>query len=209
MKHSLPILYSFRRCPYAMRARMALIYSNITVEHREILLRDKPKEMLTASPKGTVPVLITSENDIIDESWDIILWALNQHDPKKLLPTDASQIQKISQLREHNDFVFKPILDQYKYASRHPEQPMEHYRMQGDATLANLNKLLSQHRYLLSDNLSVADIALMPFIRQFAHVDFDWFQQQPYPHLQQWLSSLLESKLFNQAMIKHPLWNIP
>lgn len=207
MNNPLPILYSFRRCPYAIRARMALFYSGIQIEHREILLRDKPRSLLKASPKGTVPVLITSENKVIDESWDIMIWALNQHDPDQLLPTDPQEIATLSQLLEQNDFEFKPVLDQYKYASKCPEQAMEAYRKQGEQTLVHLNLRLSQHSYLISNKISIIDLAIMPFIRQFAHVDNDWFQQLPYSHLQKWLSELLNSKLFEQAMEKHPLYD--
>ena len=202
----IPILYSYRRCPYAIRARMALIYSQIKVEHREILLTDKPQSMLSVSPKGTVPVLITENQEVIDESFDIILFALNQYDPENLFPSDEKMREKIIQLVRENDEKFKPILDRYKYPNKHPEQPMKFYRAQAEPYLSMLNERLLNTRYLICSHLTVADIAIMPFIRQFANVDKEWFQQSPYTNLQNWLSSLLNSKWFQKAMIKYPLW---
>lgn len=193
-----PILYSYRRCPYAMRARMALRYGGISVETREVVLGDKPRHMLAVSPKGTVPVLVLPDGKVIDESLDIMAWALAQQDPDGWL-TDNRLFQE---LITENDGSFKRALDQYKYATRFPEQSAEVYRQQGERFLARLEALLSEHAYLLSEKLTQADVAIFPFIRQFSMVDTDWFAETPYPHLRQWLAGLLASELFNAVMQK-------
>lgn len=193
-----PILYSYRRCPYAMRARMALRYAGISVETHEVVLGDKPRHMLAVSPKGTVPVLVLPDGKVIDESLDIMAWALAQQDPDGWL-TDSRLFQE---LITENDGSFKRALDQYKYATRFPEQSAEVYRQQGERFLARLEALLSEHAYLLSEKLTQADVAIFPFIRQFSMVDTDWFAEAPYPHLRQWLAGLLASELFNAVMQK-------
>ncbi len=191
-------LYSFRRCPYAMRARMALRYSGVPVEIIEVSLKAKPAEMLAISPKGTVPVL-DAGGRVIDESLEIMRWALAQNDPQGwLLDGDA----RIAELIEANDQVFKVHLNRYKYAERYPEQPMEVYRAEGAVHLQRLEALLNDHDYLLADHPSLADIALLPFVRQFAHVDREWFAQTPYVRLQAWLQRFLESDLFTSIMKK-------
>ncbi|WP_198918777.1 glutathione S-transferase [Pseudomonas chlororaphis] len=198
-------LYSFRRCPYAMRARLALRYSGVPLEIVEVNLKAKPAEMLALSPKGTVPVL-NADGRVIDESLDIMRWALAQHDPQDwLLKDDGPAQQRIEALIAENDQVFKLHLNRYKYAERYPEQPMEHYRSQGEVFLRQLDELLSQHDYLLAEHPSLADMALAPFVRQFAHVDREWFAQTPYRNLQRWLQRFLESELFTQVMAKPPL----
>ncbi|WP_277593381.1 glutathione S-transferase [Pseudomonas chlororaphis] len=195
-------LYSFRRCPYAMRARLALRYSGVPLEIVEVSLKAKPAEMLALSPKGTVPVL-SVDGRVIDESLDIMRWALAQHDPQDwLLKDDIPAQQRIEALIAENDQMFKLHLNRYKYAERYPEQPMEHYRSQGEVFLRQLDELLSQHDYLLADHPSLADMALAPFVRQFAHVDREWFAQTPYRHLQRWLQRFLESELFVAVMAK-------
>lgn len=199
---SLPILYSYRRCPYAMRARMALHYAGIKVEIREIALRDKPQHMLAVSPKGTVPVLVLADGKIIDESLDVMTWALAQNDPDTWLTSDPRCVELIAE----NDGSFKRALDQYKYASRFPEQSAEHYRQQGEVFLAKLEALLSHHRYLLGNNLTQADIAIFPFIRQFSMVDAAWFAASDYPCLRNWLDALVASDLFESIMKKYPTW---
>lgn len=193
-----PILYSYRRCPYAMRARMALRYAGTSVETREVVLGDKPRHMLAVSPKGTVPVLVLPDGKVIDESLDIMAWALAQQDPDGWL-TDNRLFQE---LITENDGSFKRALDQYKYATRFPEQSAEVYRQQGERFLTRLEALLSEHAYLLSEKLTQADVAIFPFIRQFSMVDTDWFAEAPYPHLRQWLAGLLDSELFNAVMQK-------
>ncbi|AZV27530.1 glutathione S-transferase [Pseudomonas syringae] len=191
-------LYSFRRCPYAMRARMALRYSGVPVEIVEVSLKAKPAEMLAISPKGTVPVL-DAGGQVIDESLEIMRWALAQNDPDDWLLGGDS---RIAELIEANDQVFKVHLNRYKYAERYPEQPMEVYRAEGALFLQKLDKLLEGRDYLLANHPSLADIALLPFVRQFAHVDRDWFAQTPYVRLQAWLQRFLESELFTGIMKK-------
>ncbi|WP_330206134.1 glutathione S-transferase [Pseudomonas sp. AM14(2022)] len=191
-------LYSFRRCPYAMRARMALRYSGVPVEIVEVSLKAKPAAMLAISPKGTVPVL-DANGQVIDESLEIMRWALAQHDPDDWLLGGDS---RIAGLIEANDQAFKLHLNRYKYAERYPEQPMEVYRAEGALFLQQLDKLLRDRDYLLSDHLSLADVALLPFVRQFAHVDREWFAQTPYVRLQVWLQRFLDSELFTSIMKK-------
>jgi glutathione S-transferase len=192
---SLPILYSFRRCPYAIRARMALKYSGIAVEIREVKLNNKPQQMLDYSPKGTVPVLITN-GEVIDESLDIMLWAISQHDPNNW------QVEGFEQLIDQNDNVFKKHLDQYKYFIRYPEHSKEYYRQQGEIFLQQLEQRLEKHKYLLCEQITIADVAIFPFIRQYAHVDKQWFDQTPYQQLQTWLNEFLQSDLFHAVMKK-------
>ena len=195
-------LYSFRRCPYAMRARMALRYSGVAVDIVEVSLKAKPAEMLALSGKGTVPVL-SADGRVIDESLDIMRWALAENDPQDwLLKDDPVAAEQIAPLIEQNDQVFKVHLNRYKYAERYPEQPMEVYRSEGEVFLRRLDQLLEGRDYLLADHPSLADVALMPFVRQFAHVDREWFGQTPYLRLQAWLQWLLESDLFTSIMKK-------
>lgn len=200
----LPALYSFRRCPYAMRARMAIRYSGIPVELREVVLKDKPSALLSASPKATVPVLVLDNNCVIDESLDIMYWALQKSDHDDWM--NSSYYETGQQLIQYNDHVFKQQLDSYKYFERFPEYTQLEYRQQGEAFLTQLEQLLQNHAFLLRDQLSLADIAIFPFIRQFAYVDIDWFSQSPYPRLRNWLNYLLQSELFTSVMHKYPPW---
>ncbi|URN91249.1 MAG: glutathione S-transferase [Pseudomonas protegens] len=195
-------LYSFRRCPYAMRARLALRYAGVPLRIVEVSLKAKPAEMLALSAKGTVPVLAL-EDRVIDESLEIMHWALAQHDPEDWrLTADPTAQAQMAALIAENDQVFKVHLNRYKYAERYPEAPMEHYRAQAEAFLARLDSLLQQRRYLLAAHPSLADMALLPFVRQFAHVDREWFAQTPYRSLQEWLQGQLESELFLAVMAK-------
>lgn len=195
-------LYSFRRCPYAMRARMALRYSAIDVAIVEVSLKAKPAEMLALSSKGTVPVLQV-DGRVIDESLEIMRWALAQHDPQDWrLRNDADGQALTAALIEENDQVFKLHLNRYKYPERHPEHSMAHYRAEGEVFLRRLEALLETRPFLAAAHQSLADVALMPFVRQFAHVDRDWFAQAPYPRLQDWLQKLLDSELFVAIMAK-------
>jgi len=204
---SVPVLYSFRRCPYAMRARMALVYSGVTFELREIVLKNKPQEMLNASPKGTVPVLILPTGTVVDESLDVMKWALSMNDPDDwVMQTSLELTHSLNALIQKNDHEFKGYLDRYKYADRYPECSMKHYRGQGEVFLLELERKLQSSLYLFGDQLTLADVAIMPFIRQFAHVDIDWFRQTPYKKLQAWLDDFLQSTLFNRVMKKYPLW---
>jgi glutathione S-transferase len=203
----LPVLYSFRRCPYAMRARLAIARSNIVCELREVDLKDKPKQLIELSPKATVPVLLTAQGKLIEESLDIAFWALAQHDPdnwyQSLSPVRQTQILD---LISHNDGEFKYFLDRYKYADRFPEHDQVYYRQQAEKTLAQLEKLLTEHGCLLRDSWTLADIALLPFIRQFAFVDKDWFDSSPYPLVRDWLNHFLDSELFQSIMFKYAPW---
>ncbi|MCP1518308.1 glutathione S-transferase [Pseudomonas migulae] len=195
-------LYSFRRCPYAMRARMALRYSDVAVNIVEVSLKAKPAEMLALSSKGTVPVL-SVDGQVIDESLAIMHWALAQNDPQDwLLKDDPAGQAQIAALIEENDQVFKVHLNRYKYAEHYPEQPMAFYRSEGEVFLRRLEALLEGRDYLLAAHPSLADVALMPFVRQFAHVDREWFGQTPYVRLQAWLQRFLESDLFTSIMKK-------
>ena len=192
------ILYSFRRCPYAMRARLALRYAGVPVRIEEVSLKAKPAEMLALSPKGTVPVL-AGDGRVLDESLDIMRWALAQNDPQDwLLGGD----QRIDALIARNDSEFKVHLNHYKYAERYPEYSREHYRQQAEVILADLERMLGEQRYLLADHPSLADAALLPFIRQFAGVEPQWFAEAPYPRLWAWLQGWLESELFKAIMAK-------
>lgn len=201
-------LYSFRRCPYAMRARLGLLFAELKVELREIELKNKPAPMLAISPKGTVPVLELlaqngSQQRVIEESREILEWALQQNDPHGLLNNTPSQANA---LLEQNDKEFKYWLDRYKYADRFPELTQIEYRERGEVFLQTLENLLMQHKYLLGNKISSSDLGIMPFVRQFAHVNKDAFYALPYPKLQQWLATWLEHPLFQQAMVKFKPW---
>lgn len=195
----LPILYSFRRCPYAMRARMALLASGQEVELREIILRAKPQAMLDASPKGTVPVLVLANGQVIAESLEIMRWALAARDPEDWLAGDDAA------LIAANDGPFKHHLDRYKYPSRYPGDSGDH-RAGGLEHLGALEARLVDQPYLCGDQRALADIALFPFVRQFAATDADWFAAQDLPRVQRWLESLVQSDLFAAAMIRPVPW---
>ncbi|WP_373332460.1 glutathione S-transferase [Thiopseudomonas alkaliphila] len=204
MGFNFPILYSFRRCPYAMRARLGILFAGLQVELREIVLRNKPAQMLAISPKGTVPVLQLPDGQVIDESLDIMRWALQLQDPQQLL--DESTLTQGYALIEQNDQQFKHWLDRYKYADRYPEMTQLEYRLQGEVFLQQLEQLLLNQSFLLGDKISLADIGIMPFIRQFAHVDRQIFAELPYPNLQRWLNAWLQHPLFLQVMHKYQPW---
>ena len=202
--YSLSCLYSFRRCPYAMRARLGLLFAELPVELREITLKNKPAKMLAISPKGTVPVLQLADGVVIEESRDIMEWALEQQDPQELL--NPKTLHQGNTLIEQNDQEFKHWLDRYKYADRHIEMTQTEYRQKGEAFLQILEALLTKNTYLLGDSVTIADIGIMPFVRQFAHVDRDVFYSLPYPKLQIWLKNWLAHPLFIQAMTKFQPW---
>lgn len=199
----LPILYSYRRCPYAMRARLAIYIADIAVEIREISLRDKPAHMLQVSPKGTVPVLVLPNDVVIEQSLDIMMWALKQNDPHGWLNSD---LNKAHALIAENDTNFKRVLDCYKYPERYPQFSQIHYRQQGEIFLQQLENLLNQHTCLLKDTASLADMAIFPFVRQFAAVDFIWFEASNYTKLKIWLNNLVNSLLFERVMKKQPTY---
>nr|WP_295077264.1 glutathione S-transferase [uncultured Roseateles sp.] len=196
---SLPILYTFRRCPYAMRARLALRYAGAELEMREVALRAKPAELLAASSKGTVPVLVLPGGVVLAQSLDIMLWALDQADPDAWLHAAPWVAQ--AEWIQRNDIEFKPLLDRYKYPQRFPEASAEHYREAAlDLMLRPLEKVLTGKAWLFGAQPSVADMALLPFIRQFAAVDAAWFEAAPLPALQAWLSAFVASDLFQAVM---------
>ena len=202
------ILYSFRRCPYAMRGRMGLAASGAVYEHREVLLRDKPAAMLKASPKGTVPVFITEQGTVVDESLDVMMWALGQNDPRNWLDCDGAAADA---LIAANDGPFKHHLDRYKYASRYDENAPrgavdESHRAAAIDALAPLEARLKTTPYLMGKTRTLADIATFPFIRQFAATEPDWWAGLDKPDLKTWLKTNLESDLFKTIMKKHPLW---
>ncbi|WP_336969439.1 glutathione S-transferase [Sphingobium aromaticiconvertens] len=194
-----PILYSFRRCPYAMRARMALLVSGQAVEIREVALRDKPPAMLAASPKGTVPVLVIAEGAVIDESLDIMRHALTRNDPEGWLAGDDAE------LIAANDGPFKHHLDRYKYPERHGSDPLGHRAAALDL-LAPLEARLARTPHLCGPTRTLVDIALFPFVRQFAAVEPDWFAARSLPRLQHWLAAHIGSDLFERAMVRRPAW---
>ncbi|RVU86627.1 glutathione S-transferase [Leucothrix sargassi] len=200
-----PILYSFRRCPYAMRARLAISLAEQQVVLREVVLRDKPEHMLEISPKGTVPVLQLIDGTVLEESFDIAMWALKLNDPQNLL-ANADQLDQMLAMIEENDGTFKDALDRYKYANRFPEQTDVDYRQQGELFIKKLEQRLRSHEYLFGDKASFADIAIMPFVRQFAHVDKAWFDQADYPAVQRWLAHWLTSDVFLSIMSKYEQW---
>lgn len=195
-----PILYSFRRCPYAMRARMALLASQTPVVLREILLRDKPAAMLDASPKGTVPVLVLPDGSVVDESIDVMAWALSRHDPEGLLK------HRDDALIAHNDGAFKQALDHYKYPSRYDIDDAETSRSEGLDHLRDLDNRLGDQPYLAGAKPGFTDYAIFPFIRQFSMVDQKWYAAQDLPSLKTWLARLLDSARFRTAMDKFAPW---
>jgi glutathione S-transferase len=186
---------------------MSLYYSGVRVGLREVVLRDMPRELLACSPKATVPVLLLPDGTVLEESRDIMDWALAQHDPDHWLPQPGSNAAAAAQaLITANDLEFKPQLDRYKYAARHPQHPPAFYRSQGEGFLDDLEQRLTQHAWLLGDRISIADIAIFPFIRQFALVDRAWFDSTPREKLCHWLDGLLQAELFTAVMHKYPPW---
>ncbi len=252
---ALPILYSLQHCPYAMRARLAILLAQQAVMVRAIVMKAKPAEMLHLSPKGTVPVLVIAHSDdavddvsgdgdagtgancyeavddasgdgdagtgansyeadsysarvtVIDESIDIMLWALQLNDPMDLLlAKQPEQLAKMLAMIEHNDRVFKPQLEQYKNAKRYHKTSEDNDRQQCERFIALLEARLNQHQFIFGESPSLIDYALLPFVRQFAKVDRQWYLQAPYPKVQQWLRNHLDSPLFSKAMAKFPLY---
>ena len=204
MTSSYHCLYSFRRCPYAMRARLGILFAELQVELREITLKNKPSQMLAISPKGTVPVLQLLDGTVIEESTEIMIWTLEQQDPQGLL--DAEVLQQANAWIDKNDNEFKYWLDRYKYADRHTDMTQTEYQQKGEIFLQVLEELLTKNPYLLGKTVTIADIGIMPFVRQFAHVDRDVFYSLPYPNLQRWLQDWLQHPFFLQTMTKFQPW---
>lgn len=207
-----PILYSFRRCPYAMRARLALSVSGQAHELREVVLKNKPAGLLAASPKGTVPVLVLPGGEVIDESLDIMRWALGRHDPAQWLSPPGASSDEMEALIAGNDGDFKRHLDRYKYPNRYADESggeaagfaLKH-RTEAAHWLAQLDTRLTGG-WLMGAQASLADMALLPFVRQFAHTDPDWFAAQAWPRLQGWLAAFEASDLYAGMMQKHAPW---
>ncbi len=199
----LPILYTFRRCPYAMRARMAIHAANIKVQQIEVSLKNKPQSLIDYSPKATVPVVVTPNGEVIEESRDIMMWALHQNDPDNwLLQNDALKQQQMMQLVDTCDTKFKPLLDRYKYFERYPDHSQADYRAEAEVFLKHLDTILSTHAFLMDENMRFADAAIFPFIRQFAGVDKIWFAESFYKNLQRWLDVCINTNLFKAVMEK-------
>ena len=194
-----PRLYTYRRCPYAIRSRLALYKAKIAYEPIEISLKHKSSEFLALSPKGTVPVLIDIDGAVIEESLEIMLWALSQHDPECWLLNDENASRK---LIDENDFNFKKNLDRYKYADRFPEHSKEYYRSECEIFLNLLNDKLQSNNYLMVERISLADAAIFPFVRQFSLVDEDWFLNSKYQELKKWLHNLINTQMFQEVMRK-------
>ena len=210
MKNKLPVLYSNDTCPYAFRARMALHYSEIEVEHREILFDDKPPSMLLASPKGTVPTLVLDNGDVIDESWDVVRWALEQHDPDDLarqrkLPEGLSEQNEIAGIIEEIDGEFSEHVYYYQYHDEYSERDRLLDRDQASAVAIIFEQRLARNQYLLSDTISVADFMLFPFMRNFASVQPSWFSDT-FPASQEWLDRLENTLLVEKVLLKHKTW---
>lgn len=200
------VLYSFRRCPYAMRARLALRVSGMVYEHREIALKSKPAEMLAASPKGTVPVLCLSSGEVMEESLDIMRWALQGHDPEGWLPQSADEQRRTQRIIDKNDGDFKTHLDRYKYPQRFGLQDGLAHREMGAEWLFELDLALRQTAYLSGAQWGLLDACVAPFVRQFARTDRPWFDAQSWLSLKKWLEDFEASEPFLAIMHKHPVW---
>lgn len=201
-----PILYTFRRCPYAMRARLALSVAQLDIRVREVVLRDKPAAMLKASPKGTVPVLVLPNGEVVDESLDVMRWALAEADPKGWLSADAAETDA---LIAQNDGPFKRALDRYKYPNRYEDEgadPVEN-RDAGLAILESLSEQIADHGgQLFGPASTLADMAIFPFVRQFAHIDLDWWETAAPGPVKTWLAGHKDSARFRAIMAKYPQW---
>jgi len=204
---SLPILYSLRQCPYAMRARMGILLAGQQVLLRNIVMTNIPNEMLIVSPKGTVPVLVFDDGSVIDESIDVMIWALNQSDPHDLLfEPESTNFSEMMNLIRRNDNEFVYTLNKYKAASRYHDTNKDSCREQCEIFISELEQRLNKYEYLMKNTPSLADYAILPFIRQFSRVDRKWYNQLPYPNLQNWLEKHYKNPMFSKVMKKYPLW---
>jgi glutathione S-transferase len=202
----IPILYSFRRCPYAMRARLALDVSGQAHELREIALRNKPAEMLEASPKGTVPVLVLPDGAVIDESLDIMLWALGCNDPERWLTPESDSLGGMRALIAQFDSHFKSNLDRYKYPARFEASDPSVSRTAACQDLELLEQRLARGAYLAGSAVSLVDMAIAPFVRQFANVDATWFASLPLGGVRRWLATIVTSERFERIMRPFPVY---
>ncbi len=204
-----PVLYSFRRCPYAMRARLALHVSGVVYEHREVVLKNKPAHMLSLSPKGTVPVLwlpMTAGDCVLEQSLDIMLWALHQRDPLGWLPASDAAMADALALIAQSDGPFKQQLDRYKYPHRSGLTSGTADRDMAATWLQSLDARLQAEPFLTGHHLGLTDAAIAPFVRQYAHTDRGWFAAQPWLVLAKWLADFEASELFAAIMHKHVPW---
>jgi glutathione S-transferase len=210
----LPILYSLQHCPYAMRARMGLLMARQQVMLRAITMKNKPEEMLKISPKGTVPVLLLPDKTVIDESLDIMVWALQQNDPEDLLHKDNPEdLAEMLELVRRNDKEFKPQLEIYKKSKRFRTGTETEEREKCEVFIAELEQRLSSsgdytqgNGNFIGDKPGLIDYALIPFVRQFSRVNKAWFKQAPYPLLRSWIEQHMQTRLYAKAMEKYPLW---
>jgi glutathione S-transferase len=211
----LPTLYSLRNCPFAIRARLGLFKAKQSVCLRSIILTNKPHKMLLASPKGTVPVLVFDNGKVIDESLDIMLWALKKTDPNNLLQLregdegdgENKTLNEMLKFIHEFDVEFKKCLEEYKCAKRYKEDNILSLRENCEIYVAKLEQRLNHHQFLFSNNESLADLALLPFLRQFARVERQWYLTSPYPKLRLWINYYLQSSDFTKVMTKYPLWS--
>ena len=203
MTPPLPILYSFRRCPYAMRARLAVASRGVQVELREVVLRDKPPAFLESSPKGTVPVMVLADGTVLEESLDVMDWALGGADPEGLLAGDAAAMRA---LVDRCEAEFKPHLDRFKYHVRYEDADPEEEREKAAEFLHELDEMLRASEYLFGDAIRFADIGIAPFVRQFANTNRAWFDAQDWPNLLRWLNAFVASERFQRIMAKYPKW---
>ena len=206
---TLPVLYSFRRCPYAMRARLALHASGVAFEHREVVLKHKPAHMLALSPKGTVPVVwlrSAAGDQALEQSLDIMLWALRENDPFGWLPNTEAAMQEALALIAHNDGPFKRHLDRYKYPNRSGLDSGANDRDAAALWLHTLDARLSAQAFLAGAHFGLADAAVAPFVRQYAHTDPTWFAAQAWAALAAWLAAFEASDLFSTTMNKEAPW---
>lgn len=207
MPQILPILYSFRRCPYAMRARLALSVSGQEVEHREVDLKERPQELRAVSPKATVPVLVLTDATVLEESLDIMRWALAHRDPEQWSPSSPVAETDTAMLVARNDGPFKHHLDRYKYGTRYEDVDSAEHRAAASVILEDLDARLQVLPFLSGAHFAFADAAIAPFVRQFAFADRPWFDAQPWTHLRAWLDAFLASPRFLGIMHKHAVWS--
>ena len=205
-KFKYPILYTFRRCPYAMRARFAIRSSRIIVEVREVKLQEKPFDFLKSSPKGTVPVLITNSGEVLEESMDIVNWALNINDPHKWLAKGKLENHAISKLLDDLENKFKPNLDKYKYPNRFSGVDQCLYRDKNLCFLEKLNTYLKDNISLNCEHLTLLDYVIFPFVRQFRNVDQEWFNKLNLIFLNKWINQIIDSEDFSSIMKKFKKW---
>ena len=207
MNKKIPILFSFRRCPYAMRARIAIKLCDLACEIREINLKLKNKEFLKISPKGTVPVLVLPDDKIIEESIDIVHWAIKTNDPYNLKLDNPIKYNEDIKLIRIFDGEFKYHLDRYKYDTRFKDTKREEHKYKARDLLVNLNDRLEEKKWLNGDNISLSDISILPFIRQYRIADIKWFDEQlELPNINRWLDNFLNSKILNNVMKKYKVW---